>query len=345
MTKVALVGLGLIGRERYRALQTLAERGMPVSISGVLDPASPESEVDLAVPDLEALIATEPDWFVVATPHDVAVEMVRRLLPAGARVLVEKPLGRSLAEAEALAGMAAPGQLWVGFNYRFFVGIHALLSDVHRGLFGRPISVEALVGHGGAPGMEASWKLDPVQAGGGALIDPGVHLLDLALLLGGGKPLQVLGGSSWHGFWNTGVEEECQLLLGNEQLPTANLQISIVRWRSTFRLAFHGEDGYGIVEGRGRSYGPQTYRRGRRWGWQGASSQADSEELVAATDGNDVFARELQALLFGPADAVVGPCDTAQAVAGMRLLEACRRHLGLPTAHVSDALTTSGDRA
>jgi predicted dehydrogenase len=333
--RVGLVGLGLIGRERLLALEALRRRGRPVAVAAALDPdpvrrrEAEERDVPTAA-DLDALLAVRPDWFVVATPHDTAVEIVPRLLATGARVLVEKPLGRSLAEAEALARAAAPGQLWVGLNYRFFAGIEALIGDVRRGAFGRPIALDAVVGHGGAPGMERSWKLDRVRAGGGALIDPGIHLLDLALLLAG-EPLEVRGGSAWSGFWKTGVEEECHLLLSGERLPAANLQVSIVRWRSVFRLELHGEDGYGIVEGRGRSYGPQTYRRGRRWGWRTAPSQAESEERVLESPGSDVFERELEALLFGSLDSAVQPCDGTEALLGMRLLEACRAHLGLPS--------------
>jgi predicted dehydrogenase len=334
MIRVGLVGLGLIGRERLLAVQALREQGHPVELAGVLDPDPERVEFArartgaAAAHDLAGLAAMQPDWFVVATPHDTAMDVVPRLLRTGAKVLVEKPLGRSLAEAEAVAAVASPGQLWVGLNYRFFAGISALYADVRRGTFGRPIAVGAVLGHGGAPGMEKGWKLDPVRAGGGALIDPGIHLLDLALLLAG-EALEVRGGSTWTGFWGTGVEEECHLLLAGSRLPAVNLQISIVRWRSTFRLEVHGDEGYGVVDGRGRSYGPQTYRRGRRWGWQNAPSQAESEELVLETSGDDVFTRELGALLFPDSTGGPQPCGSDDAIAGMRLLEACRTQLGL----------------
>jgi len=279
--------------------------------------------------DLRALIAKEPDWFVVATPHDTAVGIVPELLATGAKVLMEKPMGRGLREAEALVGKSRPDQLWVGLNYRFFAGITALLADVASGAFGTPVAVNAVVGHGGAPGMERSWKLSPVHAGGGALIDPGIHLLDLALLIAG-EPLRATGGTSWQGFWNTGIEEECHLLLTGNRLTVVSLEISIVRWRSTFRVEVHGDEGYGIVEGRGRSYGPQTYRRGKRWGWQGGASQAASEERVLETSGDDVFERELDSLLALTDDNWAAPSRAADALRGMRLLEDCRTLLGLP---------------
>src|SRR5437879_1995089 len=150
--------------------------------------------------------------------RDKWADVLPDLLVTGHRVLVEKPLGRSLAEAELLAGQARVDQLWVGLNYRFFRGIAALIVDIRRGTFGQPIALNATIGHGGAPGMEKSWKLDPIRAGGGALIDPGIHLLDLAILLSA-EPPSVVGGRAWAGIWDTGVEEECHLVLAAPNVP------------------------------------------------------------------------------------------------------------------------------
>lgn len=63
-----------------------------------------------------------------------------------------------------------------------------------------------------------------------------------------------------------------------------NTQISLNRWRSTFKIEVNGTEGYGVVEGRGKSYGPQSYRTGTRWGWQSGKSQAQSEILMVDKD-------------------------------------------------------------
>jgi predicted dehydrogenase len=175
--------------------------------------------------------------------------------------------------------------------------------------------------------MERSWKLDPVEAGGGALIDPGIHLLNLAQLAAG--PVDVSSGTSWSGFWGTGIEEECHLGLTSASIPVISVVVSIVRWRSEFRMEIHGTEGYGIVEGRNRSYGSQTYRRGRRWGWQSALSQAESEELVVSDAGDDVFERETEAVLFPQTD-LPAPCTLEEALLAMDLLDDARATLGLP---------------
>jgi len=141
----------------------------------------------------------------------------------------------------------------------------------------------------------------------------------------------VKGGTSWNGFWNTGIEEDVSLVLTSASF-VMNLRISIVSWRSMFQMRLNGTDGYGVVSGRNRSYGNQTYTFGPRWGWQNAPSQAASETLELETDGNNAFIRETRALLF-PEDNPNGewprPGTAAEAFRCMQLLENIRATLGL----------------
>ena len=158
-------------------------------------------------------------------------------------MLIEKPMGRDAGEALALMAAAQrPGQLRVGLNYRFFDGVEALLADVRAGNFGELISLDVVLGHGGSPGDERSWKLDPVRAGGGCLIDPGIHVLDLLLQIAGPE-VEVVGARTWSGFWNTGIEEEAHLLFAGPVLPlrTCSYRLCVGRarlgWSSVVQLA------------------------------------------------------------------------------------------------------------
>jgi predicted dehydrogenase len=193
------------------------------------------------------------------------------------------------------------------------------------------IAAHFLIGHGCAPGQEKTWKLNAERAGGGCLIDPGVHLLDLCLLLAPER-IEVVGGTTWSGFWNTGIEEDVQLLLKASDI-SISLHISIVCWRSTFRMELHGTDGYGLVSGRGRSYGSQKYVTGQRWGWRLAPSQAASEIAIVESDGTDVYSAELEELLFPNVNserAWPGPSTATEALRVMELLDCIRERLKLP---------------
>ena len=332
--KVAILGLGLIGRERLKALCGLREEENLVSEIGVCDPFAKEAQTEIAdaganwIDSIENLPDFEPELVIVATPHDTAVGLVESLLPTGTRVLMEKPFGRTLAEAERLASlMQYEDQITLGFNYRFFPGVSALLRDASSGLFGQLVSMNMVLAHGGSPGMEKGWKFDPVKAGGGCLIDPGIHLLDLCHVLSG-SGVQAHSGQQWRGFWNKGIEEEVHIHLQGAEDLIINLQVSIVRWRSKFQIEINGVEGYGVVEGRGRSYGLQRYRRGKRWGWRDAKNQEASEEEVCISDCQESFRDELRALMVPQKNkSLIHPCSTAEALNAMRTYEECLKML------------------
>jgi predicted dehydrogenase len=325
--KIAVLGYGFIGRERVRALVRLRDEDGLISKFAVFDPYATDERPKIEAlggcwcVTLDAVRAFAPDWVVIAVPHDQAVELCIEVLSWGVRILMEKPFGRSLAEAEQLACLAGdPTRIAIGFNYRFFPGITAALSDVRAGRLGELVSVNMLIGHGGSPGMERSWKFNPERAGSGVLLDPGVHMIDLCHCLAPDVVLRHY--SNWSGFWKTGITEEANLILRAGR-TVFNLQLSVVHWRSTFRIELNGTDGYGVVAGRGRSYGAMKYVRGRRWGWQNAANQEASEEVVNISDCDDSFRDEMRALFLG----VTGwpaPCFIAEALLVMRTYESCK---------------------
>jgi predicted dehydrogenase len=329
-----VIGAGLIGRERLDAVAALRRAGREVELVGVFDadPAICQVAAERygipAMATVEAVLEARPDWTMIALPHDIAVTVAEQVLASGARVLLEKPMGRDLAEAERLLRLGGE-RLRIGFNYRFYRGIEKAVADVRSGRLGEIISIEFELGHGCAPGQEKTWKLDPERAGGGCLIDPGVHLLDLCLLLAP-DGLKAIGGAAWSGFWKTGIEEEVSLILDAGSF-CMKIRVSVVAWRSTFHMRINGTEGYATVTGRNRSYGPQTYVVGKRWGWRDAPSQAASEVMEINDDGLDVFERETEALLFPATEGEIWPAiATAEdGYAVMKLLDEVRSTLDL----------------
>lgn len=323
--KIAVAGAGLIGKERLSALSQLKKEGFDVEISGIFDPynkdiAAISEKYDTKVyASFDEVIKSKPDWVFIATPHDTAVELTKTSLSNNIKVLIEKPLGRNLEEAKEINKYCkTEDDLWVGFNYRFFEGVNALLKDVANNKFGKLISINFILGHGCSPNITDGWKLDPIKAGGGCLIDPGIHFIDLARIMTNDN-LKVINSMFWSGFWKTGIEEECHLLFEGDKC-IVNMQISIVKWKSTFRIEVNGEDGYGIVDGRNRSYGKQSYITGKRWGWQNAKNQKDSEILECETDGENVFYKETKELLFPSENEIIKPCTLSEGIRNMELL-------------------------
>jgi len=307
---IVIVGAGLIGKERIKAVEIIRNEDLSdIEIIGVVDPLFDGKTKEIicgftynVYSSLQLLfdsVSTKVNWVFICTPHFETASTAIIALDYGANILVEKPFGRNLVEFENIIKHKKDGQIInVGFNYRFFTGVSLLLQDAIEGVFGEIISVNMTLAHGNSPGMETSWKLDPLLCGGGCLIDPGIHLIDLAMLLSKGT-LKAESFLKWDGFWNTGIEEEVHLLASDNKRAIYNFYISLNKWRSTFRIEINGTDGYGIVEGRGRSYGDQNYIKGKRWGWANFKSQADSEIVVLDSyKADDSFLNETRNVLF-----------------------------------------------
>jgi predicted dehydrogenase len=296
--RVLVVGHGLVGERRARAIHELAATHH-VSLAGTVDPASRPPQRYAGAPHFSSLgeVPTNAyDAAVVAVPHDVAPQLANTVLTAGKPVLLEKPLGRTLPEAACLAAAAQRPELpsFVGYNYRFMPHLSRALHDASQGKLGRLRSVDAFLGHGGHPGSARGWKLDPERAGGGVILDPGVHLLDLILwLFPDLRPSHVRATS---GFWGTGVEEDATAVLTADR-ALVTLRISHLCWVNTLRLNLMGEEGYALAKGRGGNYGPAELRIGRRWGWNDGSgrSQRETEQREVFPD-DDGFLAETAAV-------------------------------------------------
>jgi predicted dehydrogenase len=123
------------------------------------------------------------DAAVVATSNASHAGVAARLLRAGKHVLVEKPLAVTTGDCGLLAGLASAGGLVlaVGHVRRLFpvaVWVGELLA---KGTLGRPQRVRW---HEGGPfgwPVASAAVFQPEQAGGGVVLDIGVHVLDLLM--------------------------------------------------------------------------------------------------------------------------------------------------------------------
>jgi predicted dehydrogenase len=127
------------------------------------------------------------DVVSVAVPTFLHAPIAIRALDAGIHVLSEKPIARTAAEAQTMVDAARRSGrvLEVAFNHRRRGDIEALKSAIDAGQIGRPYHAHATwLRRAGIPAL-GSWFTNREMAGGGPLIDIGVHVLDYALHLFG----------------------------------------------------------------------------------------------------------------------------------------------------------------
>ena len=138
----------------------------------------------------EMLAKEKPDIVSVAVPNFLHKEFTIASLEAGANVLCEKPMAMNAAEAQEMldAAVRCGKKLGVNFSYRFTPQSQAMKSVVDAGTLGEIYYGRSVwMRRRGIPGLSTTthggWFYDKKCAGGGPLIDLGVHRLDLALWL------------------------------------------------------------------------------------------------------------------------------------------------------------------
>jgi predicted dehydrogenase len=186
--RLGFVGVGWIGRNRMEAILAAD----CAEIAGIAEPSremaaaaaesAPGAEI---VGDLDALLALGVDGVIVATPSALHAAQALRALESGAAVFCQKPLGRTAIEVAAILDAAerADRLLGVDLSYRRTEGMSRLHALAQEGAIG-PIHAADLVFHN-AYGPDKPWFYDRSLAGGGCVIDLGVHLIDLALWMTG----------------------------------------------------------------------------------------------------------------------------------------------------------------
>ncbi len=328
MTRVGLVGCGLIGGKRARVL---AEPRFDSRLVAACDADRARAErlaaqhAGCVVADsAEALLARrDVDLVIVATTHDALADLTRRAIEQRTHVLVEKPAARAPEELHGLAeaARAAGVIVKVGFNHRFHPGLRRARELFREGAIGPLMYLRARYGHGGRVGYESEWRARPELSGGGELIDQGVHLIDLARGFMG--EIDDVAGHVGTFFWDMKVEDNGFLLLKNEEGAVAFLHASCTEWKNLFSFEVFGRDGKLQVDGLGGSYGIERLTLYRMKPEMGPPETTSWEYPGEDLSWRDEYAHLLECLATGRAPE--GTLDDARAA-----LEVVARAYALP---------------
>jgi len=218
--EVQLVAVVDINEER--ACQFARRQGIPLSTARLQDLFG---KVDLAI---------------VALPNGMHASITCELLSNGIHVLCEKPMARNVLECRAMieASRRSAAQLCIGHNRRFRNNVSLAKQLMQKGILGEVTRIEA------EEGSTADWPrspayFDPVQAGGGVLIDVGIHSIDLIRwLVGEFRDTEYRGNGT-----ATTVESEAELQFRIANGAEGKLLASRTRDLQQ-RIRITGSDGY-----------------------------------------------------------------------------------------------------
>ncbi|MFE1935443.1 Gfo/Idh/MocA family protein [Streptomyces sp. NPDC059474] len=338
--RVGLLGYGWVNRTVWLPR---IRRHPRLELAAVHDP---EAAGAPAATSWAGLLDARPDVVVIGTPNHTHAALASAVLERGIPVVVEKPLCLSRAEFDVLAERARGVGLLVSRAAVRREDVRRLAGALPPG----PLTVRASWLRAGGVPRPGSWFTGRATAGGGALLDLGWHLADVALGLLGRPPLVTVaaelrtpggehagghtpGRATWRGDGaGTGpVDVEVDGTVRAEFEGGARLVLRAA-WESeaaTDRTRFDVEGGgerrvltgtFGfspnrVTEPALTAWGPDSYRRVTLPDPVGREYDAQVEAIVGFASGTLDWAAEL-----------------AESAAVMDLLEAAYRASGRPLA-------------
>ena len=285
--KVGIAGYGVVGKRRRQFI----DQNPYLQTVAVCDKTLRKSDVFVngvkCFRNYKELLKTPLDVLFVCLPNYLAAEVTIAGLEKRLHVFCEKPPGRTVADIE---GVVAVGKkhpklkLKYGFNHRYHDSVKESLRIIQSGELGEIINMRGVYGKSKIISFAGGWRAKRKYAGGGILLDQGIHMVDLMQLFCG-EFVEVKSYVS-NSYWHHDVEDNAYALLRDKKNRIAMLHSSATQWQHQFSLEITLTRGslnlQGILSGT-KSYGQEQLIKVRR-------SEADigtqSEEVINYLNDN-----------------------------------------------------------
>ena len=261
--KVGIAGYGVVGKRRrhfidlHPHMETVAVCDQRLEKDGVFDDGV------RYFTHYSKLMDQDLDVLFVCLTNDINPEVTIAGLERGLHVFCEKPPGRDVSDVARVIIIEKqyPAlKLMYGFNHRYHESIRDALEIVRSAKFGRVLNLRGVYGKSQLITFgQSNWRTKRATAGGGVLLDQGIHMVDLLRLFGG--EFDEISSFISNDFWHHDVEDNAYALMRSTTGAVALLHSSATQWRHRFSLEVTLERGAlslsGILSG-SKSYGVES---------------------------------------------------------------------------------------
>lgn len=286
MLKIGIIGFGKMGKIRAKALQSLKK----TKIDSVYDltPQIADIQYKLSASADDIINNPEIDAVFICTPNYLNKILTIKALNAGKHVFCEKPPAFTRHEVLEIiqAESKSKKKLMYGFNHRHHESIIYIKKQIDTGDYGKVLWMRGRYGKSVNVSFFDTWRANKVQAGGGILIDQGIHMLDLFLMLGG--KFDSVKAEVSNLYWQLDVEDNVFAIYKNSDTGmVASLHSTMTQWRHLFSLEIFLEKGYMVLNGLKTSsgtYGDETLSIAMNRTTAPAASWKDEQHIKFHTD-------------------------------------------------------------
>lgn len=260
--KVGIAGYGIVGKRRRQYIDLHPQMEVVAVCDQVFEQSGHFDDGVTFYTNHKQLLQENLDVLFVCLTNDVAADVTIAGLENGLHVFCEKPPGRDLddiARVMACEKKHPNLRLKYGFNHRYHLAVKDALEIVQSGRMGKVVNIKGTYGKSKIISFDNDWRTKRTIAGGGILLDQGIHMVDLMRLFAG--DFTEIHSYVSNDFWGHDVEDNAYALMRTADGVIAFLHSTATQWRHRFNLDITLQGGglilAGILSGT-KSYGAET---------------------------------------------------------------------------------------
>lgn len=287
MLKIGILGFGKMGQIRAKSVEAtgkgevLAVFDVDSSVDDGSYPFYNDPDSIINMPEIDALF--------ICTPNFKNKELTVAGLNAGKHIFCEKPPAFTSNDVlEIIKAEKSSGKkLMYGFNHRHHGSIKQIKKYIESNEYGKIIWMRGRYGKSVDSTFFQTWRSKKELAGGGILLDQGIHMLDLFLYLAG--TFDDVKAMVTNQYWqNCDIEDNAFVILRNKKTGvTASLHSTMTQWRHLFSLEVFLEKGYFVLNGLKTSsgtYGEEILSIAKNRTTAPAATWEDEEKITFQTN-------------------------------------------------------------
>lgn len=235
--KVGIAGYGVVGKRRRLAIdQSQYFKTVAVSDITFCDGEIMKDGI-LHFSDFKSLFKQDIDVLFVCLPNYLAAEATIAGLERGLHVFCEKPPGRDIQDVRGVIAAEKKHsnlKLKYGFNHRYHESVKETKKVIESGQYGEIINLRGIYGKSSIIPFDKGWRAERQYAGGGILLDQGIHMLDMISYFAG--EFEEVKSFISNNYWCHDVEDNAYAIMRNRKGCIAMLHSTATQWQHKFRL-------------------------------------------------------------------------------------------------------------
>ena len=234
--RVGIAGYGVVGKKRKKILDNISG----IKVVAISDKNLKNKILSNKVKffkDYKELFNEDLDILFISLPNKFAADATIRALKNKINVFCEKPPARNIKELKKVLKEFKKRnkiKLKYGFNHRYHDSIILAKKIIESKKYGKLVNLKGLYGKSKIISFVGQWRSNKSIAGGGILLDQGIHLLDIMRFFCG--EFNEIKSLVSNNYWKHKVEDNAYVIMRSYKNIVAMVHSTATQWQHQFRI-------------------------------------------------------------------------------------------------------------